>query len=112
MLIDRTEYKEQNISSGFVPFLEVASNTSWNLYAKLSDYIIENLEINLVEQKGVQKINKNGQILKEQPVLLAQGKKTVNEKIYWLSIPFKLSVLDFTKVPAGKIEFPVVFFLK
>lgn len=112
LLIDRTEYRDQNISSGFVPFLEVASNTSWNLYAKINDTSIENLEIKVMEQKDLKNINRNGQILKEQPVLLAQGEKTVNEKIYWHSIPFKLSLLDFTKVPAGKIEFPVIFFLK
>lgn len=111
LLINKTEFNTKNITSGITPYLEVASNTEWELYGRLNESQ-ERLEIVLEEQKRFRSHVFNGAALDKKAVLLARGERTVSGRDYWLSIPFKLSFKDFTRLPAGRMEFPVVFFLR
>ena len=97
------------MTSHVVPYLEVASNDKWLLYGSLNETKIENLNIKLNKRNYLKIENIDGIDLKIEPVLLAQGNKTVGENTYWASIPFELTIIDFTKIQSGKIDFPVTF---
>ncbi len=94
--------------------IKVAGNVNWELtgFMALED-IFQGEELYLkafqVEGQAFQVVNPQGVSISTRPQLLASGVPTILGEDYWVEVPFTMEIKDYTRIPAGRITFPLVF---
>ena len=108
MIPSRENY---NVVSEIPGIVKVTGNTDWELWASLEgEFERKELLLKVLETEEMFRIaQKNDISLKKEFQLLAWGTASAGEDELWIEVPFLMQILDYTTIPAGRINFPVVF---
>lgn len=121
--IDKLKLDFINNNEGFithdVPYtIQIASNTSWELYASLnndfslSESTLENIIAVKLEPSAegyYETLFSKSAYLTYEPILVAAGSNTLTTNGYQVDIPLMLKISNYIKMLAGNFDFSIFF---
>lgn len=111
IILNHLEYGSKELTNFIPGVIKIASNQTWNLFGRADNINNpENIVINILENDSYQVLQQSIKLTDDFKTVVI-GERTTG-KGYWVELPFVITITDFTRIPAGKFNFPVIFALK